>query len=249
MTAGATTAAERPSIRRTLGWALVVSLCVAAATACVALLTGSFDDTDWRVIGTSLGFAAFSSTAAAGAGARLDASDAGRIVGMLTVAASGLAFVLLLLVVWPDDQGEGLWRAWGCAAISALAGSHASLVLRARRREDSGTISLLVTASLFTGGLDWFLGFLPLAGIGGVGEGYGRLLGVLTVLMLLTTGLQPIMRRLERDRPASEPAVSPRGHLAAEVIAAADRIDAIADRPEVSRECARLRALARSLSD
>src|SRR4051794_26490792 len=184
MSAGATTAAERPSIRRPLGWALVVALCVAAATACLALLTGSFDDTDWRVIGTSLGFAAFSSTAAAGAGARLHAREAGRgggvaagfaprlafrlllrppgvhareagrVVGFATVIASGLAFVLLLGLLWIDD-GEGLLRAWGCAGITALAGSHASLVLRARRgHEDSPTVSLLVTASLVTGGLD-----------------------------------------------------------------------------------------------
>src|SRR3954471_16726647 len=181
MSAGATTAAERPSIRRPLGWALVVALCVAAATACLALLPASSDDTDWRVIGTSLGFAAFSSTAAAGAGARLHAREAGRVVGFATVIASGLAFVLLLGLLWIDD-GEGLLRAWGCAGITALAGSHASLVLRGRRHDDSGTVSLLLTASLVTGGLDWFLGFMPLAGIGdtSVDEGYGQFLGVLT---------------------------------------------------------------------
>src|SRR3954447_18373450 len=261
MSAGATTAAERPSIRRPLGWALVVALCVAAATACLALLTGSFDDTDWRVSGRSLGFAAFSSTAAAGAGARLHAREAGRVVGFATVIASGLAFVLLLGLLWIDD-GEGLLRAWGCAGITALAGSHASLVLRARRgHEDSPTVSLLVTASLVTGGLDWFLGFLPLAGIadGAVGEGYGQLLGVLTVLLLLSTGLQPVVRRLQQQRPDAGLAArgfpqhgtasSHRQRLAAEVVASARRIDAPAGRAEVSRECSRLRELARSLVD
>ena len=44
----------RPLIRRVLGWVLVGSLCLAALVAIAALLSGSFDDTDWRLIGTSL---------------------------------------------------------------------------------------------------------------------------------------------------------------------------------------------------
>lgn len=264
MSAGATAVAEGPSIRRVLGWSLVIALCVAAATACVAILTGSFDDTDARVIGTSLGFAVFSSTAAAGAGARLHAQGPTRVVGVVTVIASVLAFALLVAAIWGDngsDTGEAFWRPWGCAAITALAGSHASLVLRARRREDSGTLGLLVGVSLITGGLDWFLGFLPIAGIGdgAVDGGYAQFLAVLTILLVLSTGLQPIIRRLERQRPdpglaargfpQHGTASTPRQHLAAEVMASADRIDALAGAPEVTRECARLRELARSLAD
>jgi hypothetical protein len=250
MAAGHTTATARPSIRRPLGWALVVALCVAAATACIALLTGSFDDTDLRVIGTSLGFAGFSSTAAAGAGARLHARGAGRAVGLVTVAVSVLAFLLLVMVLWTNGGGsEGLLRTWGCASITALAGSHASIVLRAQRQEDSATIRLLVVVSLATGALDWLLGFLPLAGIAdtAVNETYARFLGVLTVLLLLSTALQPLVRRLERARPAA--GQTPRGHVAAEVIASADRIEAIATDAEIGRECSRLRELARSLGD
>jgi hypothetical protein len=260
MNPGVRATAEVRSLRRPLVWTLVVALCVAAATACVALATGSFDDTDWRVIGTSLGFAAFSSTAAAGAGAHLHAREAGRIVGLATAAVSAVAFVLLLALLW-TDQGEGLLRAWACAAITALAGSHASLVLRARRHEDSGTIDLLVVVSLVTGGLDWALGFLPLAAIADtdVNESYGRALGVITVLLLLSTGLQPLLRRLERRRPEAglagrgfphvETASTPRQRLAAEVVASADRIEAIAGGAEIARECTRLRELARSLTD
>src|SRR5438093_8731943 len=105
MSVGAMSAAERPSIRRPLGWALVVALCVAAATACIAILTGSFDDTDARVIGTSLGFAVFSSTAAAGAGARLHGRGPAHVVGLVTVIASAIAFVLLVAAVWGNNGG------------------------------------------------------------------------------------------------------------------------------------------------
>jgi hypothetical protein len=58
-------------IRRGLGWALVLSLCVAALTAIVAVLNGGFDDTDGRVIATSVGFGAFSALGAAGTSPRL----------------------------------------------------------------------------------------------------------------------------------------------------------------------------------
>lgn len=49
----------RRSVRRVLSWALVGALCVAALTAVAAILSGGFDETDGRVIATSLGFAVF----------------------------------------------------------------------------------------------------------------------------------------------------------------------------------------------
>jgi hypothetical protein len=62
---------DSASIRRFAGWALVGGLSVAAAAAVLALLTGSFSDTDVRVILTSIGFAIASATASSGAAARL----------------------------------------------------------------------------------------------------------------------------------------------------------------------------------
>jgi hypothetical protein len=68
---------------------------------------------------------------------------------------------------------------------------------------------------------------------------------------VLTTALAPILRRLERPATTPpRPAEAPRG-LAAEVAAAADRIDALNGDPgnrasDIRRECERLRELARS---
>ena len=47
----------REQIRKAAGWALVGGLSVAAFTAIVALMAGDFDDTEVRVILSSLGFA------------------------------------------------------------------------------------------------------------------------------------------------------------------------------------------------
>jgi hypothetical protein len=52
--------------------------------AIVAILSDSFDDTDWRLIGTSLSFAAYSSLAAGGAALRAKEHPAARPLGALT---------------------------------------------------------------------------------------------------------------------------------------------------------------------
>jgi hypothetical protein len=84
------------SIRRFAGLSLVTGLCVAAAAAVLALVTGSFDETDTRVILTSIGFAIASATASSGAAARLRPSAAMHLLGTATLVASIAAFVLLL---------------------------------------------------------------------------------------------------------------------------------------------------------
>jgi hypothetical protein len=63
-------------IRRALGWALVASLSLAAVTASFALQSGSFDDTDERVILSSLAFSLYSGVSASGASLRMRAAGA-----------------------------------------------------------------------------------------------------------------------------------------------------------------------------
>jgi hypothetical protein len=238
-------------IRRALGWALVGALCVAAFTASVALLTGSFDDTDWRVVGTSVGFAIFSSTAASGATLRAAAPGEADAVGLIAIVASACAFVLLLAVVWVDDGSEGLWRSWGVAAILALGASHASLVLRARRPTDTQAVVQLTSISVALGTVDSLLGILPIAGAFEIDEQFGQIIGVLVIALLLTTALPPILRRLARQGGAAAVAAAPpappppTSRLAGEVLAAADRLDAASAEPRVRAEAERLRELAR----
>src|SRR3954454_17133123 len=72
---------ENVTIGRAVLRIVVGALCVAAAMACFALLSGSVDDTDWKVIGTSLLVALASATAGAGLGARPERP----LLGTLTV--------------------------------------------------------------------------------------------------------------------------------------------------------------------
>jgi hypothetical protein len=76
---------RRADLRRALGWALVGGLTIAAVTASFALVTGSLEEEEWRVIGTSLGFAVFSALGAAGASLRL--RGGGALGGVTVVLA------------------------------------------------------------------------------------------------------------------------------------------------------------------
>ena len=242
----------------------MAGLSTAALTAVAALLSGSFEDTELRVILSSLGFALSSSTAASGAAQRFRRSDALRTLGTGTAALSAVAFVLLLLGLWTGDWGnEGLWRSFGCAAVLAILGSHACLVLGALRPSDSALVRALVVSSVVLGVIDAFASIAPIGGLADeVDEGLAKVIGASLVLLVLTSVLPPILRRLAlQDRGPG-----PRMHaermdaverrdalelLTGEVVAIADRIDELNSgpgvrAPEIRREVERLRGLARS---
>jgi FtsH-binding integral membrane protein len=219
--------------------ALGAGLIFAALVAILALLSGDFSDTHARVIGTSVGFSVFAGLAGAGDGVRRRREGATAAIGLGTVVVSGAAFLLLLVAIW-SDGADDVWKLWGSAALLALCGSHASLVLGARRRADTPTLDALVAASLATATLETLAGVVAIAGELDFDGGAARAAAVVLVVMLLTTALQPILRRL-----GDVPVDAQRGEaltmerLAAEVQAAADRIERLD-----SREAATLRELA-----
>jgi hypothetical protein len=250
--------ADAASIRRFAGLSLVGGLCVAAVAAVLALLTGSFGDVDLRVVLSSMGFALFSATGSTGAGARLRPSDEVRLLGSATLAASIAAFVLLLVGLWTniDDWGsEGVWRSFGCVGVLAVAGSHACVMLGARRRADSEAVRLLTLCSLGLSAFDTLAVILPIAGlIEDVDEPWPNIFGAGLVLLVLTSILPPILRKLE-SAPAAESANGSADaadeFLAAAVIRIADRIDELNSdpgnrAPEIRAEVDRLRKLAQS---
>jgi hypothetical protein len=237
---------RRTELRRALGWALVGGLTVAALTASVALVTGSLGDEEWHVIGTSLGFAVFSALGGAGASLRLRGGERAQILGGLTVVLAAASFLTLLVALWLLEDAGGAWRAWGCLSLATLAASHASLVTAARRPTDSDVVSAMVSASIGLAVIDSFAGILPLADlVDDVDDATAKVVGVLVIGLLLTTALPPILRRLSRSAPPAKRATGP----AAEILAAADRIDSVGNgNAEIHRECERLRELARTLS-
>jgi hypothetical protein len=249
-----------PALRILAGRAVVCALCVAAAVALLALMTGSFDDTDWQVVATSLGFGVFSCTAAAGASLRLRGVPWAQALGLAAVATSLAAFGLLLAGVWTGIDGDVLWRSWGVAALAALWTSHASLVLRPLRPSDSTAVRSLSAGSVVALGIDTSVGAAAVLGVidDAPTEPLDRLLAAMVIITLLSTALVPILRRLARNTgvavPASQAAASfgspsairPLTDLSSEIAAVAARLDALPATPELRSEVARLRELAQA---
>jgi hypothetical protein len=252
---------QRADVRRTLSWALVAALCVAAGTAILAIVSGDFSDTDVRVIATSIGFAIFSATAASGASLRFREIGWLRGLGLATTVASAASFLLLLAGIWIDDYSDTLWRWTGSVAVIALMLSHASLVSGGLRSTDSQSVRMLATAAIGFAVVDAMSGILAISGaVDDIEDGWAQLMAVFVILLLLTTALTPIVRRLQRS-PAGGAArvvdtdgqrAPVRPSLTSEVLASADRIDALNADPgnraaDIRRECERLRELARTL--
>ena len=238
--------------------ALVGGLCVAAAAAIIALVTGEFDETHARVVLTSLGFSIFTALAAAGDALRTRARDRPvALVGTATVCAAIAAYLLALFLIWVDAEEEGPWRAFGVAALLALYGAHASTVLRAQRRADPPLVRVLVAVSIVAATLDTLVGNVAILGIvEEVDDATVRAIAVVLVLMILTTALPPLLRLLGRvpaarthdafgreDAPVAPEPLSAAA-LADALTDAADRLDAASTPAEARREAATLRALA-----
>jgi hypothetical protein len=243
---------DRQQIRRFAARALAGGLSLAALVAIAALLTGDLSDTDGKVILTSIGFALCSATGSSGAAARLRGLE---LLGGVTLVASVAAFVLLVAGLWTGDWGsEGIWRSFGCAGVVGLAGSHACVMLGARRRDDSEAVTRITAAALWLGAIDGFGAILPISGlVSDVDEVWGRVFGAALVLLVLASVLPPILRRAQ---PASVPASRNGGpdSLTAHVLEIADRIDVLNSdpgnrAPEIRAEVDRLRKLAQSFEN
>ena len=243
-------AATVGSLRRAVGWTLVASLCVAAFTAIVAIASGDFDDTDGRVIATSVVFGISAAVAGSGGALRFRSSAMLRALGLGTVGLTAASFVLFVFALWDEGQTDEAWRWFGCVGFATLAASHASLVLGALRTTDSAAVRTLAEASIVLAVVDATVAVLVVSEVvEDVDEGAAKVVAVLVVLLVLTTALQPILRRLQRDAPGVTR--ESLGSLAAEVVAATDRIEALNADPgnrsaEIRRECERLRELART---
>jgi hypothetical protein len=242
------------SPRRLAGWALVAGLCLAALVAVFALLSG-FDDTDWRIIGSSLGFSLFSAIGAAGESLRRAGAGVWVTVGGATAVLAAAAFLFLLGAIWIDDNADWLWQAWGCCGLASLAGSHASIVMRGARPDDGRLIRTLIWISIVTAAIDTTAGLLAITAVfDDIDEGVVEGLAVIGVAMLLSTVLPPILRRL-RAEPGSQahpafgafarPALHEKQRLTAELEAIAQRLEELDSSPEVLTEAANLRRLAR----
>jgi hypothetical protein len=179
--------------RKLLLSAIVGALCLTAAIAVVVLLSGHFDDTSWRILGTTSAISFFGLLGVP-VGMLVERGRAvilARVTGALTLAA----FVLTLAMIW-RHWSDGVGKTWGVVLTLALAGAQASVVEARRRDTDTRTIALLVGASMLTGTLLAVLGIAAI--LLEIDSGtYYRGLGAVAVLDVLLVALVAVLRRGE----------------------------------------------------
>jgi hypothetical protein len=188
------------SARRILLLAVVGALSLTALVAILALLAGSFGETEGKILATTGGFALASLFAMRGT-ILLD-QGRHRELGWTVVALSALAFLLELKVVWLDrGDSEVTWKALAITAGFAGALGQIATSLARRRPSDppslrplawgAGTCALTVEA------------MIAIAAIEEVDDGgYYRLLAAVFVLDVLLVALESVVRRLGAPAPA-----------------------------------------------
>ncbi|MEN9621014.1 MAG: hypothetical protein RL499_1207, partial [Actinomycetota bacterium] len=130
-------------------YGIIISFSLAAIVGIIALLSGDFGETQGRIILTTLLLGATSITALC----HLAIADrAMRLVGFVGLAASALALVTGLVMIWRDwnDSSFDTWlKVFIVASILAVSFAHANLLLLlAGRRRRLIRIGLMVTLAM-----------------------------------------------------------------------------------------------------
>ena len=173
--------------------AVIASLAVTAALAIGILLLGDFDDTEWRVLGTTFAISVASLLALPGA-QLLDQRRAAPLA-WATIALAAVAFVLFEQAIWTDDDTETGWKRVGTAAIFAVATTQiAALTSRLKSDDRKGVRAVYLVAV----GLGLLLAALATPAMWEEidNDTFYRILGALTVLNVFLVVLQPLLRRL-----------------------------------------------------
>jgi hypothetical protein len=182
--------------RRATIVAVVVSLVLAAVLGIAALLGGEFGELQGRILLTTVTVAAFGTTSLCHLAV---VTRSVRAVGFTGIAASLVAALCALVLIWRDWSGEvaeGWSKALALSAIAAVSLAQANLLLLlAGRRHPVIRVSLGVTLLAITAAA--VMVALPILTDGDIpgddGDGYWRALGVVGILDALGTIALPVL--------------------------------------------------------
>jgi len=192
--------------RRGAIYGIVISFSLAAVVGIIALLGGDFGETQGKIILTTLLMGATSITALC----HLAIADrAMRLVGFVGLAASAVALVSGVVLIWRDwnDPAFEDWlRVFATAGIVAVSFAHANLLLLlAGRRRRLIRVGLMVTLVMIAAVAIMII--LPIVSEGQIPgfaneDWYWRLFGVFGILDVLGTVVVPVMAIFVKDAPA-----------------------------------------------
>jgi hypothetical protein len=183
---------EQVELRRLLLVATVSALALTAFVAILALLSGSFGETQARILATTGGFGLASLLATTGT--RL--LEQGRHVGLgqAVVGLAALSFVVELWPLWLATDNDVSWRSFVVVVAFTVALAQIANSLARRRPSDPEAVRLLALGAGVCAIV--LAGLIALAAIAKQHDsGYYRFLGVVAVLDVLLAFLQPVVRR------------------------------------------------------
>lgn len=188
---GAPPVDPRRTLVRAFALAAVGALCLAALAAILIFLFGEFQETEGRILITTLAVAGYSLIGLA-ATTRLARPPAW--LAPLGLGLSAVGFVLMLALIWTEPKGDVLGQIAGSVLVLAVAIAHAALLLP--RRADPPAAGAVLRATLTASAILAAMLIRVILLDTDPGERYARWLGVVAVLDVLGTLLVPILRKL-----------------------------------------------------
>jgi hypothetical protein len=173
-------------------WLGAAAILVAAALiSVVAILRGSFSDTDGRILGT-LGSLLYCGAASLAGLALVDRGLA-RPLGWTMVGLAGVTFVLLVGAIWEwEDDGDASWRLAMSAALFLVAGLVATTGLLLTTRP---ALRRLALAAGVLAAVAVSLTLVPIWRDAEPGSTLAKAMGVTWILAALAYLLAPVLQR------------------------------------------------------
>ncbi len=182
-----------PTQRRFISLVVLV-LCAAALVAIAEILSGNgFDDTTLRVLVSAAAFSFFLLVGMAGQSLTVRRPQVSWI-GLLTILVAALGFIATLIATWQTSDNTGAVKAAGVMALASLALGHSSLLLRARRSDDTDLVAMVSGGTILVVCL--LAGLISIDILGENDDISGEGIAVLAILYVLGTLLLPLVRRL-----------------------------------------------------
>jgi hypothetical protein len=184
------------SWKRLLLIAAITSLAGTAAIAIAVLLLGDFDETEARILATTLGISVASLLALPGAILLEQGRDAA--LAWLTVGFACAAFVLFEITIWNAWDNETAWKLTGSAAAAAAASTQISAMTTRLHATDRRAVRGAYVAAVWLAAI--LAGMVVLAVWTEIDSTtYYRALGALVVLNVFLSLVQPLLRRLREE--------------------------------------------------
>lgn len=176
-------------------WMMIAFFAVGGVLGSIFLLTGSFGDTQFKILSTVFSVGIFSLLGMVSAGRMSDKGTKG-FVAKIGVTASIIAAALIQPLIWSAwDFNEGMFKSIAIATIISFGIAHMLLVWGKNKTSTQKSL-MWATITLITV-VAGMLIFVVLSEFD-VGEAFWRIFGFFATLDVVGTIVTPILRKVQR---------------------------------------------------